>query len=415
MERQKFTRFEPSPAPKSSPHGSGCPRTDHTSLRWTELFQQSRLSLFDAGHQREDGADAWIQHAAGGRIALPLPLRIRPKQVSEVSVSVTTAHLFMPRQQSSAAIRANHWHQLQHNLKRHHRPCPLIANPWVRSPFRCVDLCYMTNAFAMLLWQKVLVLQSPRSDTRSLLRWQSRQKANIQAQIIPQSIIWAYSTSSRETFPEKGNAKLPSLHSSPSSKSGLHPKRAPPKEPTNTGQKLSGPANLGVDAVLLRIDQNKIHNYNAYGNMVKYQMRRIIFVYITLWTCINHILTIYGTGHEIYILLVCVQYCCNTLRGDRAHWSMKIPIWHHISHCLSYSSASRLSGRICKVTWKILPASHLPKLVSTLTLSPRTYTVCGDDSNWFTHLFLLKHFEMLEFGNRKRTDFAPSPFLESHT
>ena len=47
-----------------------------------------------------------------------------------------------------------------------------------------------------------------------------------------------------------GNAKLPSLHSSPSSKSGLHPKRAPPKEPTNTGQKLSGPANLGVDAVL---------------------------------------------------------------------------------------------------------------------------------------------------------------------
>ena len=123
----------------------------------------------------------------------------------------------------------------------------------------------------MLLWQKVLVLQSPRSDTRSLLRWQSRQKANIQAQIIPQSIIWAYSTSSRETFLEKGNTKLPSLHSSPSSKSGLHPKRAPPKEPTNTGQKLSGPANLGVDAVLLRIDQNKIHNYNAYGNIIKYQ------------------------------------------------------------------------------------------------------------------------------------------------
>ena len=204
--------------------------------------------FFGAGHQREDAADAWTQHAAGGRITLPLPLRIRPKQVSEVSVSVTTAHLFMPRQQFSEAIRANHSHQLQQNLKRHHRPCPLIANPWVRSPFRCVDLCYMTNVFAMLLWQKVLVLQSPRSDTRSLLRWQSRQKANIQAQIIPQSIIWAYSTSSRETFPEKGSAKLPSLHSSPSSKSGLHPKRAPPKEPTNTGQKLSGPANLGVDA-----------------------------------------------------------------------------------------------------------------------------------------------------------------------
>ena len=117
------------PAPKSSPNGSGCPRTDHTSLRWSELFQQSKLSLFDAGHQREGAVDAWTQHAAGGRIALPLPLRIRPKQVSEVSVSVTTAHLFMPRQQSSEAIRANHWHQLQQNLKRHHRPCPLIANP----------------------------------------------------------------------------------------------------------------------------------------------------------------------------------------------------------------------------------------------------------------------------------------------
>ncbi len=73
----------------------------------------------------------------------------------------------------------------------------ITRNRSARSPFQCVDLCYTTNAFAMLLWQKVLVLQSPRSDTRSLLRWQSSQKANIQAQIILKSIIWAYFTSSR--------------------------------------------------------------------------------------------------------------------------------------------------------------------------------------------------------------------------
>lgn len=159
------------------------------------------------------------------------------------------------------------------------------------------------------------------------------------------------------------------------------------------------------------------------GNIIKYQMRRIIFVYITLWTCINHILTIYGTGHEIYIYIsylyaygIAATPCGGIEHIDpwRFQFGTTFPIVCFIQ--VHHKSITAVwEDMYSNMAWKILPASHLPKLVSTLSHSPRTYTFCGDDSNWFTHLFVLKHFEMLEFGNRKRMDFAPSPFLESHT